>query len=62
MTIDTSSRAIRKQYAERVAARSQEFARICRSANVDTIEVRTDGRYVDPLIRFFRQREMRSRR
>jgi uncharacterized protein (DUF58 family) len=61
-TIDTSSRAVRQQYAARVAARSEEFIRICRAANVDAIDVPTDARYVDPLIRFFRQREMRSRR
>jgi hypothetical protein len=28
---------------------------------VDAIEVRTDARYVDPLVRFFRQREARAR-
>jgi uncharacterized protein (DUF58 family) len=62
ITVDTGSRVVRRAYAQRALTRSEEFARICRKANVDAIEVRTDGRYVDPLVRFFRQREMRSRR
>jgi uncharacterized protein (DUF58 family) len=62
LTVDTGSRAFRQAYAQRAAARAQEFARVCRKANVDAIEVRTDARYVDPLVRFFRQRESRSRR
>jgi uncharacterized protein (DUF58 family) len=62
MTVDSGSRAFRQVYAERAAARSEEFARLCRKANVDAIEVRTEARYVDPLVRFFRQRESRALR
>jgi uncharacterized protein (DUF58 family) len=62
MLVDTSSRSFREQYRKCAALRSEEFARLCRKANVDTIEVRTDGRYVDSLIRLFRQRETRAGR
>jgi uncharacterized protein (DUF58 family) len=61
-TVDTGSRAFRKHYAERSAARAAEFVSQCRRANVDTIEVRTEARYLDPLIQFFQKREGRSRR
>ena len=62
ITVDSGSRLVRRHYAQLAAARAAEFQRLCRSANVDAIEVRTDRRYVDPLVRFFRQREIRTRR
>jgi uncharacterized protein (DUF58 family) len=61
MIIDAGSRTFREQYARQASQRAEEFARICRSAGVDAIEVRTEGRYVDPLVRYFRQRELRAR-
>ena len=62
ITVDTGSRAFRENYARLAAARAAEFQQMCRAANIDAIEVRTDGRYVDPLVRFFHQREVRTRR
>jgi uncharacterized protein (DUF58 family) len=62
ITVDTGSRAFREQYARLAAARAAQFQQMCRAANIDAIEVRTDGRYVDPLVRVFHQREVRTRR
>jgi uncharacterized protein (DUF58 family) len=61
-TVDTASPTVRRIYAEQAALRADELRRVFRSANVDLIEVHTDGRYVDPLVRFFQQRETRTRR
>jgi uncharacterized protein (DUF58 family) len=61
ITVDTGSRAFRQHYAQRADARAEEFARLCRQANVDSIEVRTEARYVEPLVRYFRKRESRTR-
>ena len=58
---DTASASFRKMYRAAAAQRQDEFRRLCRQANVDAVEVRTEARYVDPLIRFFRQRELRFR-
>jgi uncharacterized protein (DUF58 family) len=60
--VDAGSPAVRRIYREAAADRAAELRRQLRSANVDLIEVHTDGRYVDPLVRFFQQREVRTRR
>lgn len=60
-TVDSRSPEFRRVYADAAARRAEEFRRLCRSASVDLIDVRTDERYVDPLVRFFSQRELRSR-
>jgi len=54
--IDTSDESVRSMYEQ--AARSRELAltRMFRRLKVDTIPIVTDEGYVDPLIRFFRQR------
>jgi uncharacterized protein (DUF58 family) len=61
-TMDTASPTFRRVYAQQSAERGAQFHQLCRTCNVDVIDVRTDGRYVDPLVRFFRQRERRTRR
>jgi uncharacterized protein (DUF58 family) len=57
--VDTSSRAVRRRYAQaawgRAAARQTMFRRM----DTDFVDVRTDRPYVDPLVRFFRHREKR---
>ncbi len=57
--IDTASARLRKRFAaqrrEAVAARVSMF----RKMDTETIDVRTDRPYVEPLIRFFRKRERR---
>lgn len=54
--VDTGSRAAREAFARQAAARQAEIEAALRRARVDTVEVRTDRDYVDPLVGFFRQR------
>ncbi len=61
ITVDTASAAFRRLYADLATRRAEQFQKLCRSANVDVIEVCTDGRYEDPLIRYFRRREIHIR-
>jgi uncharacterized protein (DUF58 family) len=60
--IDTGSRAVREAYAARGHARRQALRQLARSAQIDLVEVSTDGGHLDALIRFFRLRERRLRR
>ena len=59
--VDTGSAAVRRQYRERRAAAVAARQRLFRSLGVDPIEVQTDQPYIQPLMRFFRQREKRLR-
>jgi uncharacterized protein (DUF58 family) len=59
--IDTGSAAVRNRYREQRAAAVAARQRLFRGLGVDPIEVRTDEPYVQPLLRFFRQREKRLR-
>jgi uncharacterized protein (DUF58 family) len=61
-TLDSASPGFRRLYAQQAAERTERLRQLCLSSNVDVIDVRTDGRYVDPLVRFFRRRERRTRR
>jgi uncharacterized protein (DUF58 family) len=64
MTIDvnTSDANVRSRFAEAVAEEVRSRRRLLRRLAIDEIPVRTDGGVVDPLIKFFRARETRSRR
>lgn len=57
--VDTANRTLRESYEElyrsRAGARESAFRRM----DTETIEVRTDQSYVEPLVRFFRKRERR---
>jgi uncharacterized protein (DUF58 family) len=60
--VDTSDKRVRDRFA---AAMTQEVAsrtQLLRRLAIDEVAVRTDERYVDPLLRFFRLRETRRRR
>lgn len=59
--IDTSNRQFQGQFAQRVAERDADFARLAHSAGADTIDVSTSGTHVDELVRFFHLRERRLR-
>ena len=59
--IDTGSRRFRESFAARATERRTAFTRLARSAQVDLIEVSTDGDHFDALVRFFRLRERRRR-
>jgi len=57
--VDTSSRTLRRNYATACARRVNERERMFRRMDTETIEVRTDRSYVEPLVRFFHKRERR---
>ena len=60
--IDTSDGAVRARFAEAVAEEMSVRRQLLRRLAIDEIPVHTDGGVVDPLIKFFRARETRSRR
>jgi uncharacterized protein (DUF58 family) len=61
LEVDTGNRAVRASYAEHIAAELSERRRLLRRAGVDEIELTTDGSVIEPLLKFFRARETRSR-
>lgn len=54
--IDTSDVDVRNQYEQEARSRELALTKMFRRLKVDTIPIITDEGYVDPLIRFFRQR------
>jgi len=54
--VDTSSRAAREAFRQHAAAREAAIQAALRRARVDTITVRTDEDFADPLVAFFRRR------
>ncbi len=59
LLLDTRGETQRKEYEKYALGRTRELEKLLRSANVDRIHIRTDRSYVQPLVRFFRQRERR---
>ena len=57
--IDTTSRSLRERYANRMRAQREERETMFRRMDTSTIDIRTDQSYVEPLVRFFHQRERR---
>jgi uncharacterized protein (DUF58 family) len=57
--LDTASAAVRTRFLEAVNNRREALRALCRSAQADLVEVATDGKHLDSLIRFF---ELRARR
>ena len=60
--VDTSDEKVRTRFAEAVAEELSARKRLLRRLAIDEIPVSTEGGVVDPLIKFFRTRETRSRR
>ena len=60
--IDTSDVRVRATFAEAVTEELNARRRLLRRLAIDEIPVSTEGGVVDPLIKFFRARETRSRR
>lgn len=54
--IDTSSRATRDAFSRKAADREAFVQSTLKRSRVDTVTVRTDADYVDPLVAFFRKR------
>lgn len=59
--IDTGSRRFREGFAARAAERRAAFLKVARGAQADLIDVSTDGKHFDALLRFFRARDRRNR-
>lgn len=57
--VDTSSKRVRRQYADDVRRIVEARDALLRRMNIDTIDVRTGESFVEPLTRFFRKRETR---
>jgi uncharacterized protein (DUF58 family) len=62
LDVDTSDAKVRARFAEMVAAELASRRHLLRRLAIDEIPISTDGGVVDPLIRFFRARETRTRR
>ena len=62
LDVDTSDPDVRARFAGAVAEELTLRRRMFRRLAIDEIPVRTDAGVVDPLIKFFRTRETRSRR
>lgn len=61
INVNTSDARVRASYAEAVAEELTSRRRLLRRLAIDEIPIHTDGGVVDPLIRFFRTRETRTR-
>src|SRR4051812_5851145 len=62
LDVDTSNPVVRKAFDTRVADEAQKRRHLLRRLAIDEIPVTTDKGIMDPLLRFFRQREMRIRK
>ena len=59
MIVDTSNRMARERFARAAAERDRTLQDLFKRLQIDRVEIRSDEGYVDPLIRFFRQRNRR---
>jgi uncharacterized protein (DUF58 family) len=59
--VDTSDPRVREAYARNVSEEREQRQHLLRRLAIDEVPVRTDGSIVEPLFRFFRQRETRKR-
>jgi len=57
--LDTSSKAVRKQFARRVEERRAAFQGFCRRHSIDLISINTHASYVQPLMNYFTTRATR---
>jgi uncharacterized protein (DUF58 family) len=62
LDVDTSDPDVRAQFDVQVTAEASERRHLLRRLAIDEIPVTTAGGIMDPLLRFFRQREMRIRK
>lgn len=58
--VDTQSRRVRERLAAAWREERQRLLELCRSTKVDLLDVPTEGSVADPLVRFFRMRELRG--
>lgn len=57
--IDTYDRSVRSNFAKTSRQENTALATMLKSLNIDFIDIATDRPYVDPLVKFFRQRAKR---
>jgi uncharacterized protein (DUF58 family) len=62
LEVDTSDQEVRRRFEREVMEERDRRKQLFRRLAVDEIAVRTDQSYVEPLLRFFRGRELRRRR
>ncbi len=62
LEIDTSSPDVRGEYDAQVSHERNARRSLLRRLAIDEVPVRTDGNYIEPLLRFFRSRETQARR
>lgn len=60
VSLDTSSTAVRKTYAEINARRLADFKRALARSKIDLLEIRTDKPFITPLRKFFERRAKRQ--
>lgn len=60
--VDTGSARFRHAFADRASERTRTLESTFRSSGIDFIRIDTGEPVVDPIVRFFRQRERRMRR
>ena len=62
LEIDTSSPLVRREYEAQVNDERNARKSLLRRLAIDEVPVRTDGNYIEPLLKFFRSRETQARR
>ena len=60
--VDTGSRRVRAEVQRRWREERAALKALCRRSGVDLLDVPTEGSVADPLVRFFRMRELRGAR
>ena len=60
--VDTSAPAFRDAMRQDAAARTEALERALRKVGIDLVTIDAAGSVVDPLVRFFRMRQLRTRR
>jgi uncharacterized protein (DUF58 family) len=58
--VDTASGSVRARVAANWRVERQRLLEACRSTGVDLLDVPTEGSVAEPLVRFFRMRELRG--
>ena len=53
---------MRSDFERRITEERDERRHVLRRLAIDEVPVRTDGNYIEPLLRFFRSRETQARR
>lgn len=56
---DTNDPALRDLYTRTISREKEQRDKLFKSMNVDSIDISTDGSYIEPLIKFFRMRAKR---